>query len=87
MLPLGGNPQVSHKDEHVLADVLVVLVDWSTVRWLMAYRRFADAGKDWTEEFFSDDNQCGDCGDGLLGNRVAAGIWEACLAGPCREVS
>ena len=51
MLPLGGNPQVLHKGEHVLAHVLVVLVDWGTVPWLVAYRGFADASKDRAEEF------------------------------------
>ena len=52
MLPLGGDPQVLHKDEHVLAHVLVVLVDWGTVASLVAYRGFADPGKDRAEEFF-----------------------------------
>ena len=74
MLPLGGNPQVLHKGEHVLAHVLVVLVDWGTVPWLVAYGGFADASKDRAEEFFPDDYQRGDCGDGLLGKRVSAGL-------------
>jgi hypothetical protein len=86
MLLLGSDPQVSHKGEHVLAHVLVVLVDWSTVLWLVAYRGFADAGKDRAEEFFADDDQRGDRGDGLLGRSIG-GIWEACLAGLYREVS
>ena len=52
MLPLGGDPQVLHKGEHVLADVLVVLVDWSAVGWLVARGGFADAGKDGAKEVF-----------------------------------
>src|ERR1043166_2809144 len=74
MLPLGGNPQVLHKGEHVLAQVLVVLVDWGTVPWLVAYGGFADASKVRAEGVFPDDCQRGDCGNGLLGKRVSAGL-------------
>ena len=73
---MGDDPEVLHESEHVLAEVLVVLVDRSTVFRRVAFSGFVDSGEDGSKQFFSEDDEGCNGRDGLLRNSVSARVRE-----------
>ena len=53
----GYDPEVLHESEDVLAEVLIVLIDRSTVFRRVALSGFVDSSEDGAKQFFSEDDE------------------------------